>query len=258
MQWFRKFCLLLACGAALDAAAQNQPVDKTATNGLPPVRKTRVISLAECIQLALQNNLDIQIQLYNPRIGEFTLRSDYGAYDPTASFSANKQYNDLPGGFDPQSGLVFPNSVTEANNYTPTIQGTLPTGLSYEFTGTVSRESERSTTTPPYWLPPNWVSDGPGAGIILSQPLLKNLWIDKSRLQIRLDKATLKISEYALRLQVMTTVTSVKSAYYTLLYNRGNVEANATALQLAQQLVAENLKRVQVGSLARLDEKQLS
>ena len=75
-------------------------------------------------------------------------------------------------------------------------------------------------------------------------------------MQIKLDKASLKISQYAYILQVMTSVTSVKSAYYSLLYNRGNVEANATALKLAQQLVAENVTRVRVGTLANLDEKQ--
>jgi outer membrane protein TolC len=54
----------------------------------------------------------------------------------------------------------------------------------------------------------------------------------------------------------MTSITAVKSAYYNLLYARGNVEANATAYKLAEQLVSENVKRVQVGALAPLDEKQ--
>lgn len=269
MQWLGKFFLICTGGLTMCAAAQNAPpggvaaanhaaLVTTSTNaaaGLPP-RKTRVISLAECIQLALKNNLDIQIQRYNPTIQEFTLRSDYGAYDPVASFSANKQYADLPGGFDSQTGSPILGTVVEADNYTPTIAGTLPTGLTYELTGTLSRQSVRSTTGTPFWLPPSWVSDEPGPGIILSQPLLKNLWIDKSRLQIKLDKTQLKITENALKLQIMTTVTSVKSAYYNLLYNRGNVEANATALKLAQELVAENVKRVQIGALAPLDEKQ--
>ena len=278
MALFQKIYWLLACAVAFNAAAESQPTDKAVTNGLPPTvtsttnnissststttnglpaaRKTRTLSLADCIQLALQNNLDIQIQRYNPRIAEFTLKGDFSGWDPTASFSANKKYNDLPGGFDSQTGTPLPSTEIEANNYTPTLQGVLPTGTTYELTGTMSRQSIRSTNSPPYWLAPSWVSDEPGAGIILSQPLLKNFWIDKTRLQIKLDKASLRISQYAYVLQVMTTVTSVKSAYYTLLYNRGNVEANATALKLAQQLVAENVTRVRVGTLANLDEKQ--
>lgn len=280
MARLKNICVLLAFATALNAAAQSQPTDKTVTNGLPPAvttttnqissssstttnglppaRKTRVVSLTDCIQLAIQNNFDIQIQRYNPQISDFTLKSDYGAYDPTAGFSASKDYNDLPGGLNPQTGVPFPATLTEENNYTPNLQGVLPFGTTYQFTGTLSRQSLQTTNLlgSPYWAQPAWVAGQPGFGVILSQPLLKNFWIDKARLQIKLDKASLKISEYALRLQIMTTITSVKSAYYTLLYNRGNVEANATALKLAQQLVAENVRRVQVGTLANLDEKQ--
>jgi len=86
--------------------------------------------------------------------------------------------------------------------------------------------------------------------------LLQNFWIDKNRLQISLGKSAVKISEAALRLQIMTSITAVKSAYYNLLYARGNVDANATAYKLAEQLVSENVKRVEVGALAPLDEKQ--
>jgi len=262
MQRFTSFIALCVCGVFFAASAHNQ-TNSTSTNASAspdtnevPTRNKRVLSMADCIQLALQNNLDIQIQRLNPSISDFTLRADFGAYDPTASFSASKQYTDIPGGFDPTLGLTLPNSVNEANNYTPTVQGVLPTGTTYEFTGTWSRQSEMSFAGQPYWLPPSWVAEEPGPGVSLSQPLLKNLWIDKNRLQIKLDRANLKISENAMRLQIMTTVTSVKTAYYNLLYNRGNVDANATALQLAQQLVAENIKRVQVGTLAPLDERQ--
>src|SRR5581483_8900084 len=90
----------------------------------------------------------------------------------------------------------------------------------------------------------------------ISQPLLKNFWIDKTRATIQIDKANLKISKQQLRLQIITTITAVKTAYYNLISARGNVEANARPLQLAQQLADENKMKVQIGTLAQLDEKQ--
>ena len=54
----------------------------------------------------------------------------------------------------------------------------------------------------------------------------------------------------------MQTVTAVMTNYYGLLYARDNVDAQKAALTLAEQLVAENVKRVEVGALAPLDEKQ--
>ncbi len=250
---------VLASSAALTAAAEQPPPVNAATNQPAALlgeqsRKTRMLSLQDCITLALEHNFDIQIQRYNPLIDQYALRSLYGAYDPTLTLTAQKTYNGSPGslvnttnGIQPQVG-----NEREADNYTPDLKGVLPSGLTYELNGTWSRNSFRSSDAN-VWPPPLWSA---GPGITLDQPLLKNFWTDNTRLQIRLNKAALKISEEVLRLQIMTTVTTVKTAYFNLLYARGNVDANATALQLAQQLVAENQKRVEVGSLAPLDEKQ--
>lgn len=223
-----------------------------------PVRKERVVSLADCLQLALQHNLDIQIQRYNPIISQFTLDVSYDVYEPTLTLTANKQYSGSPGTLitDTNGNIVtVPGNQRESDNYTPAINGVLPTGLTYDLSGTWSRDSiwNMPANGGGYWLPPTWSS---GPGITLQQPLLRNFWIDENRLTIQLNKAALQISEQALRLQIMTSVTAVKTAYYNLLFARGNVEANTTALQLAQQLAANNKKQVEIGTLAPLDEKQ--
>ena len=54
----------------------------------------------------------------------------------------------------------------------------------------------------------------------------------------------------------MSTVTTVEQAYYDLIYARENVTVQEKAVELATQLVVENKKRVEVGALAPLDEKQ--
>ena len=232
----------------------NNTADMVLSNALAGpgnTRKIKTLTLDECIRLALQHNLDIQIQQLNPTINQYLLNVNYGTYEPVFSFTAEQSYFDRAGGLNPQTGQPFTGNISEQETYSPDIKGSLPTGLTYDLSGASQRNaggvSSFSTNTP------FWNSD---FNIQLSQPLLKNFWIDNNRLQIQLSKATLKISEQALRLQVMTTVTAVRSAYYNLLYARGNVDANATAYKLAEELVSENVKRVQVGSLAPLDEKQ--
>ena len=54
----------------------------------------------------------------------------------------------------------------------------------------------------------------------------------------------------------MSVVTTVEQAYYDLIYARENVTVQEKAVELATQLVVENKKRVEVGALAPLDEKQ--
>ncbi len=253
MQPDKFLCAGLACSLALGAAAQdtNKPPQTPPAQPSQTVeRKIRVVTLEECIALALQHNLDIQIQRLNPVISQYTLDIAYAGYEPVFTFSAVKSFNSSPGGINSITGLPFNSIERNMENYNAGLQGTLPTGLSYNFTGPLTKESQSQGTNT---VPTTWSAS---PGVNLTQHLLQNFWIDNTRLQIQLDKTTLKISEQTLRGQIMTSVTSVESAYYTLLYDRENVTNNATALKLALQLAAENKKKVEVGTLAQLDEKQ--
>jgi outer membrane protein len=244
--------------SATQNTSTNQLAHEVAVTDQPTeTRQTRSLTLEECIKLALEHNLDIQIQASSTQIDKYLLNAVYGAYEPIFSLNATKNYNDYPSfpGIDPSTGLPYLSSIGESDIYTPGITGVLPTGLQYSLTGSLARNSTLANS-PDRYLPPVWTSDSPGPGISLRQPLLRNFWIDNTRLQIQLNKATLKISLAALKLQMMNSVTAVKSAYFNLLYARDNVEANATAYKLAEQLVSENLKREEVGALAPLDEKQ--
>ncbi|MDB6110199.1 MAG: Outer rane efflux protein, partial [Pedosphaera sp.] len=251
MQLTRMFCITFA-GLALTAGAQDQ---QPPTSQLPPpqdlseARQTRVLTVEEAVRLALEHNLDIQIQRYNPIVNQFLLESGYGIYEPAFNFRAVRNFNSSPGGINPQTGLPFTANERTQDTYVPDIAGTLPwTGLTYDLSGPLSRTVGNSVG-----LGSKFASD---PGITLTQPLLKNFLIDKYRYQILLSKNTLKTSEEAVRLQIMTVVENVKAAYYNLIYAREQVKVNVKALELNEQLLTENRKRVQVGALAPLDEKQ--
>lgn len=214
-----------------------------------PAEKTRVLTIEEVVQMALTNNLDILISRLNPVIDQFALNGLYGAYEPSFSMSAVHNYNDLPAGIFPQAGLFFGATVENIDSYAPGLTGTLPTGLTYNFTGPISRQNitEFGGTALDYSSDP---------GVTLSQPLLKNLWIDNARYQIQVGKKTLKIDQLALRLQIMTVINNIKAAYFNLIFARQNVQVEKEAVQLARETMREDEQRVQVGALAPLDEKQ--
>src|SRR5262249_22899410 len=100
------------------------------------------------------------------------------------------------------------------------------------------------------------VFSGSAGFLQLRQPLLKNFLIDNTRLQILLDKHNVKISELDLRFQVMSTVFQVEQAYDLLIFAQENIKVQQKALELAERQLAENKKRVEVGAMAPLDEKQ--
>jgi outer membrane protein TolC len=94
------------------------------------------------------------------------------------------------------------------------------------------------------------------AAITLSQPLLKNFWIDTTRYQIYANKKNIKITQEDFRGQIMSTITFVENAYYDLASAEDFVTVQEKALQLAEQSLTENKKKVEVGALAPLDERQ--
>jgi len=241
------FCLA-AFLAALPAGGQpdtNALATPAATNAAPTMMNTntgaRAMSLPDCIQEALQHNLDVQIQRYNPQISLYNLRAAYSGYDPTLNISG--QHN-----FDVTGPELVPPSTSDQNTFSSGIKGSLPWGLSYGFSGTAS-ESYGTFVT-------NFDNTSGSIQASLTQPLLKNFWIDSTRLAIRVAKNRLKFSEQGLRQQIITSATAVENTYYELIFALENVKVQQEALVLAQTQLDQDNQRVQIGTLAILDVQQ--
>jgi outer membrane protein TolC len=274
---------LLLVGTSLAATAQtNSP----ASRELSMQDKTaRELSMQDAIQMALKHNLDLQIERYSPMLSRYSLEGQYGAYDPTFTFSGEHDHDEagsrLLGG-----GFSIPGSTSDSGILGGSFMGLLPWGTSYRLFANANDTHGESPTlvndpTQPILGTNSFVDINTGqtisirttnyaqipmmrsfenssgrAGIGVSQPLLKNFLIDAPRLNIRVSKNRLKQSELTLQQQVMQIVTSLEQSYYDLITARENVSVQAKAVELAERLVAENRKRVEVGALAPLDEKQ--
>lgn len=215
---------------------------------------TRPMSLGDCIQAALQHNLDVQISRYNPQIQLFDVRATYGGYDPTLSISGTHLYNNNPATF--QNNQVIPGSDYHQNNFSAGLSGGTPWGMTYDFNGNV--QDNHGTV---FELITNITSVGTAnssgqVGVKLTQPLLNNFWIDQTRLNIRVSKNRLQYSEQGLRLQFINSVTAVENAYYELIYAQEFVKVQQEALILAQTQLDQDRQRVQIGTLAQLDVQQ--
>jgi outer membrane protein len=211
---------------------------------------TRAMSLDDCIQEALQHNLDLQIERTVPQISLYTLNSTYGGYDPTFSISGQHQYNDT--GPDFQNAIHIPGTSYEQNKVTAGLSPTpTPWGMTYQLDGNVSHTYNYHS---PFLT--NGDNSGGQIGVALTQPLLKNFWIDQTRLNIRVNKNRLKYSEQSLRAQFITSITAVEDAYYELIYALENVQVQREALALAQTQLDQDRQRVQIGTLAQLDVQQ--
>lgn len=232
----------------MTVAAQTNP-SLVATNLVP---NGRPMSLQDCIQQALTHNLDVQIQRYNPEIDLYNLRASYGGYDPTFKLSGTHNYNVQPGGFF--EGIQLPSETIKDNTFNSSISGELPiSGLQYDFSGNINQEHFLGFDTNGAYTTRN--SSG-SIGMQLTQPLLKNFWIDSTRMTIRVNKNRLHYSEQGFREQVITSVTSVENAYYELIFALENLKVQQEALDLSQTQLDQDKQRLQIGTLAELSVEQ--
>ncbi len=226
-----------------------------------PELSERQLSLSDCITLALENNFDIQIERYNPVIADANLGMVYGDYDPTLTLQGQHDFNQDPGGLDPQA-RPYVGRQTDQDSFTTSLRGLLPSGLNYSvsaFAGnTYGIEPTFSQIGTNLILIPREFENSRAQVLIgeLRQPLLKNFWIDGTRLNIRLRKKDIQVADLNLRLRLINTVSSVETAYYDLVAGWENVKSAQIAFQLARKLYDENKKRVEVGTMAQLDERQ--
>ncbi len=269
--------------AALGQAYSATNSARTAATNAPA--NVRQLSLEDCVQLALQHNLDLQIDRYNPEISLYNLRGSYGAYDPTFSFSGQHDHSEA-GSQLLSGGFTVPGSKQDDDSFSSSLAGLLPWGTTYSLglNRLIDTYGNTPTTRPDFSNPigfstnfytdintlntvglrttnyaqtlggsTQFESSQGSVGISLTQPLLKNFWIDSSRLTIRIAKNRLKYSEVTLRLQLMQTITTLEQAYFDLIYFRENLLVQQKAVELAERLVEENRKKLEVGTLAPLD-----
>ena len=232
---------------------------------------TRPISLKQCLQLALENNFNIAIGRYEPQLRSYALGADYSYYDPQFTVSALHTFETSEGEYDPRTGIQSPaGSGREEDILDFDLDGVLwPTGLRYRLdadyqhrTGTTERDV---LTIDPHDDPRNTVVRGfvpfdqysTAFDISLEQPLLRDAWIDAGRLSLKLRRKDIRMSEFQLLDTIQDTVRDVEQTYYRLIAAIDSVAAWQRSLQIATNLLVDVRERINAGSLAKLDDKQV-
>jgi outer membrane protein len=239
---FLGFALLLPPGLA--AQTNTIAVNTNAT--------TRSLSLEEALRLGVEKNFALQIARIDTGIARAGLLTAYGYYDPL--FVVRPEYES----FTEKDNTVLGNinvpviaGESQTHSLEVGLQGNTPWGMEYDLGNTRGRlrHLDRGGT--------NGLRDyNIDLGFNVTQHLLRDFWIDQGRMNIRFNRAAIRISEYALLLQLMTVIRDIRLNYYELVFAREDVVVREKAYELATRLAAENKKRVEVGTLAPLDEKQ--
>ncbi|MCL4821640.1 MAG: TolC family protein [Vicinamibacteria bacterium] len=226
--------VLLAIGASLalsgPATAQERP--------------TLELGLEDAVKRALENNVDIAVGKYDPEAAEQDVFGARGAYDPllTSTLSKLSRTSEANNAF---AGAAKPE--TDVFTYNFGLQQFIPSGATLQVDFSNAKTDTNSVFAS---FNPEYEST---LNLRLTQPLLRGRATDTRRNQIRVAKNNKAISDSTFRLTVVSTVSSVKRAYYNLIAAIDNLEARRKNLELAKKLLDENQIKVRVGTMAPLD-----
>ncbi len=211
----------------------------------------RRLSLDDCVLEALQSNLSVRAERIAPLIAGADLSLARAGWDPSLSLGYTRNFSSQPGAVD-QFGRPFNQTTTRVDAWQAGIDGLLPSGLSYGISGSLSTGSFEDT---------GFAGLGSrfaraSASVNMRQPLMRGFMIDPVRLGVRIARVDLERSELGLVWRIMNVVSQVERAYLDLMAAEQSVRVQEKAVELAAQLLEDNRKRVEIGAMAPLDEKQ--
>lgn len=233
----------LGCLHAEESALIGPATPKIPAKQEPGKEAVVPLSLPECVRLALENNIDIAIERINPLISKAGITTARGAFDPNIQLDSSYTENNQPTVIDNGVGSTNKDGQYELSLNQPLAPGTE--------IGLVT--SSANTTTTDNNFQDQYLSF---IGARISQPLLRGFGTDINLAPIRIAQRGLRASNSAFVYRVEQIITNVSSSYYELLYNRGSVLAHQKALLLAEQLLADNKARADIGTMSPLDVSQ--
>ncbi len=207
--------------------------------------RAEVLTVENAIRLALENNRTIKVDNYSRAIARANLLAAYGAFEPALGFqrSYNQTYSASFANTD--TGFLPVSTFIQSDNYGLSLGGLMPWGLQYTLVGTATNQRG------PYnGFTNNFLSFG---GVQVRQPLLRGFGLSANLLGVRVARADRRISEWQYRQAVIDTVTNVTIAYSNLVAAHENLRIAQKSRDLAANLLAENERRAQVGSMSAND-----
>lgn len=202
------------------------------------------LTLDECIELALKNNLNLAVEKYGPEIAEATASRAREMFLPRFELTFGRQRQENPPYWWIQGATTI---VTKYQDYSFSVNQQLPIGglISLSFS------SYRSDTNQAFQL----INPRYGSTIRfdLNFPLLRDFGPKMNRREIILAEKNIDVAWKQYEAAITETIYLVEEAYWNLVFAVENLKVKQYSLQLARDLLKKNQKEVEVGKLAPIE-----
>ncbi len=205
-----------------------------------------VLTLAEATEMALRNNLEIEIEKTNTVNAIQAIKAARGAFDPVFRFEPGYENRNTPASSVLQgAGGNLSESFATQNFYFR--QKTPWYGTSFHIDFENSRQATSNTFATLNPLRTSRFLAG------ISFPLLRNRDTDAERAEIRIRSRQADISDVDFELRVIDVVARVEQAYWDLVAARQDVQVKADGVEWAREQLARNKRMIDAGTLAPVE-----
>lgn len=202
------------------------------------------LTLSDAIRSAVERNLDLKAELYNPAMQEAEYRKSRGLYNPTLSLTTSvgetTSYSLLQA-----SRKLWSRSVQLNAGVSQVLPSGATVSLDYENSYLSSDQTAAAVGLSSYW--------DSTLGLTLSQPLLKNFGREATELTIEVARLGKDATLEKLQSRLMTLVTQVRTEYFKLYSLQREQEVARVSLELARRILSETQARVVAGVLPAME-----
>ena len=204
------------------------------------------MTLDDAIQMALKNNLELEIEKTNIEAAHNAIQAAKGAFDPYVRLQSAFENRNTPAASVLQGSSGKLNEKF-FNNTAGLRQKVFSNGGSY----TADFDAARQTSTNPFTSLNPLTSSRLSFGYM--QPLLRNRKIDRERAELLIRNKQAGVSQIEFELRVVDVINRVEQAYWDLTGARQDVAVKTDAVKLAQEQLDRNKRMIDSGTLAPIE-----
>ena len=206
---------------------------------------TRRLSMNDAVEMALEQNLTIQVERLNPQLQDLSIATVRAAWTPTLSTTFQNNDRTIPSSTQLDGGAV--------STYTTAFSNDIGISQLTKWGGNYNVSWNSATQSTSNFFTSFNPSVRSTVNFNYSQPLLRNFKIDNARQQLLISTKNREISDVQLRETIVSTVRQVKNAYWQLSYAIASLAVQQQSLELAKESLRNNQTRVEVGTMAPID-----
>jgi len=206
--------------------------------------KKLYLSLRDALEMAMERNLNIQIERYNTQISDERVGEAMGIFDyqSTLNTSYSKSRSE-PRNFFSARDM----DISDSYSFQGGITKNLVTGGNFQ----VSYQNTRSSSNNPFSTYNPY--HRPLIRLQFTQPLWKNFGGENTKYNITIAQNNSEMSDKQFRAQLMAILAEVQRLYWELVFRIQDLEVKQQSLKLAQDQLEMNRIQVEVGTMAPIE-----